>query len=109
MADNSTQNSGDVTSREGDARLGSFAIILFVARQRAVDQFNRSFEGGKLQMSVLSFNEGYGRVLLPSSSYKGFACPTGDTILYRDYEHLVGFQDHSRVTSQLTRRILLSL
>lgn len=47
VGDNGAEDTGEVTGREGHARLGAFGVVGFLAGEAGVHHFDDSFEGGE--------------------------------------------------------------
>lgn len=47
VGDNGAEDTGEVTGREGHARLGAFGVVGFLAGEAGVHHFDDGFEGGK--------------------------------------------------------------
>ena len=52
VRDDSAEDTGDVTTREGDAGLGALGVVLFRAWERGVDHFDDGLEGSELHHGV---------------------------------------------------------
>lgn len=52
VRDDSTKNTGQVTSSEGDTGLRSLAVVILLSRQTSIDHLNDSFKRGKLHHGI---------------------------------------------------------